>query len=112
MTSSSKCPYCSKAGKLTRARVAEIQTHFTFGWGEKIFKCSSCGETWSACYPIPPKGHSELVTAAKEIIEVGFVDGMQGFAAPLVFSASVKRPQPPTIEAAENPEPAGEEATS
>ena len=93
MSESYRCPYCSgKAGKI-KGRVGQIQTHFTFGWGERLWKCSSCGETWSVCYALPPKSHNYLVVGAKEIIEVGVVDGIRGFASPLVLKAKIKKPK-------------------
>ena len=112
MSNISKCPYCNKRGKLIRGRVGDTQTHFTFGWGERIWKCTSCGETWSVCFAIPPKDHSELVVGAKEILEVGMIDGIRGFASPTVIKAKITRAEISTDTPPEPVDTSDEEAAS
>lgn len=88
MAQGNKCPYCQDDGKLLTGRVAGQSSHLTFGYGEHTYRCSKCDETWSVCYPVPPKGHPRLMDVPNErILEVSFREGTRGFANRTVLSA-------------------------
>ncbi len=87
---SGKCPYCGGDGKKESGRVAATQSHLTFGYIERVYRCRKCAETWSICYPIPPKGsHKGMPSPDEKIIKAGFVEGVKGYAHHVVLSASM-----------------------
>ena len=84
-----KCPYCSGDAKLENGRVAGLSTHLAYGYGERIYRCTKCGETYRAFYAIPPKGtRSGMVKPREGILKVGFNLGVRGLASPVVLKAS------------------------
>ncbi len=111
MSKENKCPYCGGNGSKIRARMASLQTHFTFGYGERKWQCVKCASEWMSCYAIPPKGHSpDMEDASDKIIEVGFVDGVRGCADPVVLKISVEVPDTP-IENIADSDTVGEQAS-
>ena len=72
---SGKCPYCGGDGKKESGRVAATQSHLTFGYIERVYRCRKCAGTWSVCFPIPPKGsHKGMPLPNAKIIKAGFDD--------------------------------------
>ena len=89
MANVGKCPYCTGDAKRESGRVAGLSTHLAYGYGERIYRCTKCGETYRAYYCIPPKGSRKGMVKPREgIIGVGFSLGVRGFASPVVLSAS------------------------
>lgn len=88
MSKPGKCPYCDGKGKKIKARVAGQPSHLAYGYGEQTFRCTNCGENWSQCYPVPPKGHPRVMDAPNPgILNVSFGEGTTGFAGGIVLKA-------------------------
>jgi hypothetical protein len=88
MSNNQKCPYCSGDGKKIRGRVAGQPSNLTYGYGEYTFQCGKCGEVWSQCYPVPPKGHPKVMDVPNPgILNVSFKEGTSGFANRVVLKA-------------------------
>ena len=68
-------------------------SHLTFGYGERIWKCGSCGESWIACYSIPPKASRKGMPKPREgILRLTFTEGVRGYADGVVLTATVSPP--------------------
>lgn len=107
MAQANKCPYCRDVGKLLKGRVAGESSHLTFGYGEHSYRCTKCDETWSVCYPVPPKGHPGLMDVPNErILKVTFSEGTRGFANRTVLTAK----SPLKILAGKTPEESSDPA--
>ncbi len=104
MTSGKKCPYCGGKAKIVDARVVGKPTHLTYGYGERTFQCGRCGEMYSVCYAIPPKGSAkDMPDPNKGILHESFTNGVSGYADPVVLKASApvpetRSPQEPEIQ--------------
>jgi hypothetical protein len=84
-----KCPYCGGQGRKIDARVVGQPSHLTFGYGVRVWQCSKCGETWTACYPIPPKGFQYMPEPREGILRLTFRERLSGYASPIVLTATV-----------------------
>jgi len=103
MAKPGKCPYCSGGGKKVSGKVASQPTNLAYGYGERVYRCSQCGEEYRAFYSIPPKGtRGGMVKPHEKIMKVGFTEGVRGFASPVVLKASI--PVPEKSEPEEKPE--------
>ncbi len=88
MAKGDKCPYCGGRADRIEGRVGCQPTHLSFGYGERLWKCRKCGEVFSVCYAIPPKGgRSDMPEPHKGIIKVSFTEGVRGYADPVVLRA-------------------------
>jgi hypothetical protein len=62
-------------------------THLAYGYGEREFRCGSCGESFVVCYPIPPKSSGFLPEPNPKMLKVTFKEGVSGYANPVVLTA-------------------------
>jgi len=117
MAQEKKCPYCAGRRKKINGRVAAISSHLTYGYGEREYICDSCGETWSVCYPVPPKGAKKhYIDPNPGILRVSFNEGVSGFSGKVVLTAKAPVPEfgivdkevPPVVVCDESPDASDE----
>ena len=97
----SKCPYCGGARVKTAGRVVRLQSHLAYGYGERMYRCRKCGETFAVRYSIPPKfPPSQGPNKNPNILKVNFKEGVSGFANPCVLTATISVPSVTTQPAA------------
>ncbi len=93
MTKQNKCPYCPGDARKIEGRVAGKSSHFSFGYGERTWECTRCGERYSVCYSVPPKGaRPDMEKPNEKILKITFSEGVRGFADPLILRAQAPAP--------------------